>query len=141
MTTWITFIWENKSWILLGLVAVAAALIITTQHVNLEFKKAEIEKQKSTIETLTRANEIMNNNAKAAITAQTQMQLIQRRAVPLRKLAASLPQQTKECLNNEKMDRINNCLGAFFRDGVLPEACADTAILPHAAEAGMGIGR
>ena len=138
---WLTFIWENKSWILLVTVTVAAALIISAQHVNLNFKKAKIEKQQSTIETLTRANQIMTQNAKAAIVAQKQMHLIQRRAVPLRKIAASLPQQTKDCLNNEKMDLINNCLGAFFRDGVLPEACADAAILPHAAETGMGARR
>jgi hypothetical protein len=137
----ISFVWKYKVWILLAVVAVSAALIIATQRVNLEFKKAKIEKQKGQIETLTTANKTMNRNAQAARVADIEMKSIQKQAEPLRNLAASLTEKEKEGFNNEKMDRINDCLGAFFNNSVLPRTCIGEAILPQSAAANMGKGR
>jgi uncharacterized protein HemX len=136
-----TSIWKYKAWLLLAVVIIAAGVMISFLKIDLSLKTAKITTQQSQIETLTRKNEIMTQNAKAAAVAEKQMQQLQKQAEPLRELAASLPQPAKDCLNDEKMDRINDCIGAFFRDGVLPETCTGAALLPKAAATDVEGGR
>lgn len=138
--TWIKWAWDNKALALaavLAVVVVVAGLIIGVQHVNIMLKKADIKTLKGENKTLTTANKTMNQNAQAARVADAEIKAIQRQAEPLRDLADSLTDKDKECFNNEKMDRINDCLGAFFTDGVLPKGCAGAALLPNTAAANV----
>lgn len=143
-----TFLWKNKAWLLLAVVVVVAGLFICSQRADIALKTADITlkestiaKQQSQIDTLARQNQIMTQNAQAAAAAQKQMQLIQKEAEPLRELTANIPQKAKDCLNNEEIDHVNYCLGAFFRDGVLPKDCTSAAVLPKATAAGVESGR
>jgi hypothetical protein len=142
--TLIKWIWDNKALALaaaLVIVVVVAGLIIGVQHVNIMIKKADIKTLKVENKTLTSANNIMNRNADASRVADEEIKTIQKQAEPLRDLAESLTEKEKAGLNNEKMDRINDCLGAFFTDGVLPGTCAGETVLPQSAGANVEKGR
>lgn len=141
---WIKWMWDNKALALaaaLAVVVVVAGLIIGVQHVNVLLKKADIKTLQVENKTLTTATKTMNSNAQAARAADSEMKKIQKQAEPLRDLAGSLTEKEKEGFNNEKMDRINDCLGAFFTDGVLPKTCTGKAVLPQSAAANVEKGR
>jgi uncharacterized protein HemX len=141
---WLKLIWDNKALALaavLAVVVVVAGLIIGVQHVNVMLKKADIKTLKVENKTLTTATKTMNRNAQAARVADSEMKTIQKQAEPLQYLAESLTEKEKEGLNNEKMDRINDCLGVFFTDGVLPGTCVGETVLPQPAPASMEKGR
>ena len=141
---WIKWMWDNKALALaaaLAVVVVVAGLIIGVQHVNVLLKKADIKTLQVENKTLTTATKTMNSNAQAARAADSEMKKIQKQAEPLRDLAGSLTEKEKEGFNNEKMDRINDCLGAFFTDGVLPKTCTGESVLPQSAAANVEKGR
>jgi hypothetical protein len=129
-------IWKYKWVLLLALVAIAL-VAIGIQIKIIDLKNEKINNQSEQINELTRRARVaaQNNRAIAAMYARSQQ--INKQAGRLKNMSASLTPQIKDCLNNEKITRINDCLGAFFRDGVLPESCAGAAHLPQAAAAGM----
>jgi hypothetical protein len=140
---WIKWIWDNKALALaaaLAIVVVVAGLIIGVQHVNVMLKKADIKTLKVKNKTLTDANKIMNRNADASRVADEEIKTIQKQAEPLRDLAEGLTDTDKKGFNNEKMDRINDCLGTFFTSGVLPGSCRET-VLPQPLAANVEKGR
>jgi|GEM_PF-2262602 hypothetical protein len=132
-----------KDMIIVALVALilGCGLFIGIQKIEIAHKTATIEQQKGTIDSLTRANEIMNQNAIAARQAQADMQKVVTAAVGLKTIIKDIPDQVKKGLKNETMERVNHCLGEFFRDGVLAADCsAGGTVLPKAISAGVDRG-
>jgi len=83
----------------------------------------------------------MNQNAIAARQAQADMQKVVTAAVGLKTIIKDIPDQVKKGLKNETMERVNHCLGEFFRDGVLAADCsAGGTVLPKAISAGVDRG-
>jgi outer membrane murein-binding lipoprotein Lpp len=139
----LAFLWSNKSWVLLAAVIIAAGLFIGALKIELSLKTAKINDQAAKItlqdaqiEALHRSVEVMNQNAVAARDAQTAMQKVLASSEKLKDLVNNLPVEVTKGLKNETMEKVNHCIGAFFRDGVLPEGCGDTAtgtVLPKAS--------
>ena len=126
------FLWDNKSWLALVIVVIAAALIITGLYASNSLRGAKIGSQETKIEQLTEENRILKQNAAAIEQAVKEMRTLAKAAEGLKDLIRALPADFKERLKNEEMDRLNYCLGAFFRDGVLPADCGDATLLPGA---------
>lgn len=132
----ITTIWKYK-WALLLVIIAAAVGVIMLQHQALNLKKEKIKNQAEQITELTRRAQVAAQNNRAIAAMYERSQEINKKAGRLKNMSARLKPQIKDCLNNEEVTRINNCLGSFFRDGVLPESCAGAANLPQATAAGM----
>lgn len=157
MTAVLAFLWNNKSWLALTVVVIIAGIIIAGLKIDLSLKTAEITDQSSkikeqteTIATLNRNIEILKQNATAAKDAENAMNKVLASSESLKtvvnKLSVIQPQQTgvqtqiikvpQECkgvIANENLEKINHCVGAFFRYGVLPEDCSAInagAVLP-----------
>lgn len=126
------FLWSNKSWLALVIVVIAAALIITALYVSNSHRGAKLEKQDIKIEALDGENKILKQNAEARAKTDAEIRLLRRNSEELRDMIAALPMDFKERFRNEQMDHFNYCLGAFFRTGVLPGECGDTAVLSGA---------
>lgn len=127
-----SFLWDNKISLALAAVIIAAALVITALYVENSVRGVKIEKLAAQNEKLDAENKILKQNAAAIQQAVREMKELAGAAEELRKLMRALPADFRESLKNEQMDRLNYCLGAFFRDGVLPGECGDTAVLPGA---------
>lgn len=114
---------KNILMIVLGICIIALGVWISLLRIDLNMKKAKIVEQESQITELSRANEILNNNARAAREAETQMKILVARATDLRDLVDNIPEEVKKGLQNESMERINHCVGAYFTNGMLPKDC------------------
>ena len=125
----------------LAVLVLAAGLFIVIQKIEIAHKTATIITQQASIDSLTRANEIMNQNAIAAKEAQTQMQQVVVAAVGLKTILKGIPGEVRKGLKNETMERVNHCLGEFFTTGLLDKDCsADRAVLPKAVAASVAGG-
>lgn len=148
MTTILTFLWNNKSWLALAIVVIIAGIIIAGLKIDLSLKTAtiidqntKIKAQAETIAALNRQVEIFKQNASAAKDAEVAMNKVlasseQLKTVvnklsivqPKNNMRTEIVEVTKECkgvVSNENLDKINHCIGAFYRDGVLPEECSN----------------
>ena len=134
--TAIQYVWKYKSLVLLAILALAVGAIYM-QRQALSLKEEKINNQQDKIIELTREKKIAAQNNRAIAAMYERSQQINKQAGHLKNLTARLKPQIKDCLNNEEVNRINDCLGVFFRDGVLPESCAGAANLPQAAAPGM----
>lgn len=138
--TIIKAIWQYK-WALLLVILAAAVGVIMLQQQAINNKKEKIKNQAEQISILTRRAQVAAQNNRAIAAMYERSQEINKQAGRLKNMSARLQPRSKDCMNNEEITRINNCLGAFFRDGVLPESCTGAANMPQAAAAGMENGR
>ena len=129
-------IWQYK-WIVLLVILAGAVGVIMLQQQNLNIKKEKIKNQAEQIAILTRRAQVAAQNNRAIAAMYERSQQINKQAGRLKTMSTRLPKKIKDVLNNEEITRINDCLGAFFRDGVLPATCAGAANLPQAAAPGM----
>lgn len=138
MTPW----YLNPKNILIAVLAVVIVGLTATYFVQrglISAKNGRIEEQNQQIQVLDRENEKLNNNAEAARVAEKQMQDLIKRATSVREMIESIPDEVKKGMKNETMERVNHCLGAYFRDGVLPKDCdqAGGTVLPQTPGAGL----
>jgi len=125
-----------QRWLILALVAIVLGLgiWIGIQKIELAHKNATIISQETSIKNLTRANEIMNNNAEAAKAAQDKMQEVARKTEKLQVLVNNIPDTIKKGLAaNESLNKFNDCLAEFWNTGVYPTGCETPSgtILPQ----------
>lgn len=116
----------------LGACLLGLGIWFTVLKIDLNMKKAKVIEQAAQISSLVRANEILNNNAIAAKTAEVKIKKLMEAIEDLQGLVDNLPEEVKKGLQNETMERINSCLGAFFNTGVLPPVCTGVTALPNA---------
>lgn len=138
--TIIKTIWQYKWILLLGLIVIAA-ITINMQRKIIDVKNEKIKNQTEQITILTRRAQVAAQNNRAIAAMYERSQEINKQAGRLKNMSARLQPRSKDCMNNEEITRINNCLGAFFRDGVLPDSCVGAANLPQTAASGMENGR
>ncbi len=134
--TIIKTIWKYKWILLLGLIVIAA-ITINMQRKIIDVKNEKIKNQTEQITELTRRAQVATQNNRAIAAMYERSQQINKQAGRLKNMSARLQPRIKDCLNNEEITRINNCLGAFFRDGVLPESCTGAAHMPQAGAPGV----
>lgn len=128
----LSFLWDNKTSLALAVVVITAALAITGLYAQNSVRGVKIEKLTAQNEKLAGENKLLEQNAAAIQQAVREMKELAAAAEELRKLMRALPADFRENLKNEQMDRLNYCLGAFYRAGVLPDECRDAAILSGA---------
>lgn len=138
--TIIKAIWQYK-WALLLVILAAAVGVIMLQQQAINNKKEKIKNQAEQISILTRRAQVAAQNNRAIAAMYERSQEINKQAGRLKNMSARLQPRSKDCMNNEEITRINDCLGAFFRDGVLPDSCVGAANLPQTAASGMENGR
>lgn len=134
MITALGFLWSNKTWVLLAAVIIIAGVLILGLKAEVSLKTSKIADQASKItlqdaqiEVLNRRVEVMNQNAAAAREAQEAMQKVIASSDKLKDLVNQMPAEVTKGFKNETMEKVNHCIGAFFRNGVLPKDC-DTAV-------------
>jgi len=142
MWTWIMGL-DIKNMIIIALVSLilGCGIYIGIQKIEISHKTATIISQEASIKSLERANDIMNQNAVAARKAQDEMQKVVAAAVGLKTIIKGIPDEVRRGLKNETLEKVNHCIGQFFRDGMLSVDCsASGAVLPKAVSAGMAGG-
>ncbi len=132
----IVLAWKNKSIVLLIIIALALSVIFL-QRTEIGLKKEKIKNQTEEIAELTRQAQVAAQNNRAIAAMYERSQQINKQAGRLKNMSTSLQPKIKDCLNDEEITRINDCLGVFFRDGVLPESCAGAAHMPQAGASGV----
>jgi cell division protein FtsL len=124
---------KNILIVILGVVVVGLVATYYVQRGLISAKNGKIAEQEQQITALTRSNEILNNNAVAAKEAEKRMKEIATKAVNLRSLVESIPEEVRKGLKNETMEKINSCYGDYFTSGVWRKDCnAVGAVLPQA---------
>ena len=145
MTIFLTFIWKYKAWVLAGAIAIAAGIYISYLKIDYNVMAANVVSQKGQIETLTRNNTILEQNAVAVKKQDVELRKIRTAAEKAVRMIAAMPQETVEVLKkDENITLINDCLVDYADDpnGVLPDRCdAVKAYLPKSAAPAPAEGR
>lgn len=143
MLTALTFLWNYKAWVLAAVIAAAALAYISYIKIDHNFMTAKVTAQKSQIETLTRNNTILEQNAKAVKDQDKKLQVIQQTSIKVQRMLAKLPDASVEALRkDEAITMVNNCLVTYANTGVLPDGCdAVKAYLPDADTSAKNDGR